>query len=53
MFVSGTLATGVTLSLIVVFGGIGVLVNVLIFYTVVQVMGEHRENEKRKLGDDG
>ena len=42
-----------TLSLIVVFGGIGVLANVLIFYTVAQVMAEHRDNEKRRQPDDG
>ena len=53
MFGSGTIALGVTLSLITVFGGIGVLANVLIFYTIAQVMAEHRDNEKRKTGDDG
>jgi hypothetical protein len=41
-------ALGFTLSLLAVFGGIGVLANVLIFYAVAQVMEERRENEERK-----
>jgi hypothetical protein len=53
MLVFDSLATGVTLSLIVVFGGIGVLANVLIFYTVVQVMAERRENQERKQRHGG
>ncbi len=53
MFVFDSLALGSTLSLIVVFGGIGVLVNVLIFYTVVQVMAERRDNEERKQRHGG
>jgi hypothetical protein len=46
-------ALGYTLSLIVVFGGIGVLANVLIFYTVAQVLAERRENRERKQHDGG
>jgi hypothetical protein len=52
MLILGSKALGVTLSLITVFGGIGVLVNVLIFYTVAQVMAERRENQKRQQRDD-
>jgi hypothetical protein len=53
MFLDGTIGLGVTLSLITVFGGIGVLVNVLIVYAVAQVMAEHRENGERKQRNDG
>jgi predicted lipid-binding transport protein (Tim44 family) len=53
MLVPGTLALGVTLSLLVVFGGIGALVNVLIFFTIAQVIGEKRDNEERKRRSSG
>jgi hypothetical protein len=54
MLFPGTIGLGVTLSLITVFGGIGVLANVLIFYTVAQVMAERRENqERREQREDG
>ena len=46
-------ATGYSLSLLVVFGGIGVLVNVLIVYTVVQVMAERRANQERQERNRG
>jgi hypothetical protein len=46
-------ALGVTLSLLTVFGGIGVLANVLIFYAVAQVMAEHRENRERQEREKG
>jgi heme/copper-type cytochrome/quinol oxidase subunit 2 len=35
-----------TFGLIVTFGGIGVVVNVLLIYIAVQVRGEHRQNEE-------
>jgi hypothetical protein len=35
-----------TFGLIVTFGGIGVIVNVIIVYIFVQVRGEHRQNEE-------
>jgi hypothetical protein len=53
MLVTDTIALGVDLSLIAVFGGIGVLANVLIFYAVVQVMAERRENQERKQRHGG
>ena len=34
-----------TVGLIITFGGIGVIVNVIIIYILVQVRGEHRQNE--------
>ena len=39
-------AFDVTLSLIIVFGGIGLLLNAIIVYAVVQALGERRENRK-------
>jgi hypothetical protein len=35
-----------TLGLLITFGGIGVIVNVIIVYIVIQIRGEHRQNEE-------
>jgi hypothetical protein len=35
-----------TFGLIVTFGGIGIVVNVIIVYIAIQVRGEHRRNEE-------
>ena len=35
-----------TFGLIVTFGGIGVVVTVLLIYIAIQVRGEHRQNEE-------
>jgi heme/copper-type cytochrome/quinol oxidase subunit 2 len=35
-----------TFGLLMTFGGIGIVVNVLIVYIVVQVRGEHQRNEE-------
>jgi hypothetical protein len=35
-----------TFGLIVTFGGIGLVVNVLLIYIAIQVRGEHRQNEE-------
>jgi hypothetical protein len=35
-----------TVGLIATFGGIGVIVNVIIVYILIQVRGEHRQNEE-------
>ena len=35
-----------TFGLIVTFGGIGVIVNVIIVYIAIQVRGEHQQNEE-------
>lgn len=43
-------ALGQTLALIATFGGIGVFVNLLIFYIVGQVLAERRENQERQRG---
>ncbi len=35
-----------TLGLIVTFGGIGVIVNVILMYVAVQIRGERRQNQE-------
>jgi hypothetical protein len=35
-----------TFGLIVTFGGIGVVVNVILVYIAIQVRGEHQQNEE-------
>jgi len=45
VFASST-ATGFTIGLIAVFGGIGLVVNALIVYIVALVLGERRENQE-------
>jgi hypothetical protein len=39
-------ATGFTIGLIAIFGGIGLVVNALIVYIVALVLGERRENQE-------
>jgi hypothetical protein len=39
-------ATLKTAGLIFTFGGIGVVVNLLIVYALIQVRGEHRQNKE-------
>ena len=43
-------AVGQTLALIATFGGIGVIVNLLIFYIIAQVLGERKENQEYHQG---
>ncbi len=47
-----------TFGLIVTFGGIGIIVNIIIIYILVQVRGERRQNEdylasRRPPGSNG
>ena len=42
-----------TLGLIATFGGIGVLVNVLVVYIMVQVRGERQQNEEYRARREG
>jgi energy-converting hydrogenase Eha subunit E len=42
-----TSSFGETLALLITFLGIGVIANLLIVYTVLQVMAERRENQER------
>jgi phage shock protein PspC (stress-responsive transcriptional regulator) len=41
-------ALGQTLALIATFGGIGVLVTLLVLYIVAQVLAEHKQNQERE-----
>lgn len=41
-------ALGQTLALLITFLGIGVIANVLIVYTVAQVLAERRQNQDRQ-----
>ena len=45
-------ASSKTIGLIVTFGGIGVIVNGLIVYISVQVLGERAENQERMRRQD-
>jgi hypothetical protein len=46
MTVFADYATSVTICLIIVFGGIGLLLNALIVYAVVQALGERKQNRE-------
>ena len=46
MVLASSTATGFTIGLIAIFGGIGLVVNALIVYIVALVMGERRENQE-------
>jgi hypothetical protein len=51
MLLTASAAVGEDVALLVGFVGIGVIVNVLIFYIVGQVLAERRQNqERRELG---
>jgi phage shock protein PspC (stress-responsive transcriptional regulator) len=43
-------ALGQTLALLATFGGIGVIVNVLIVYIIAQVLAERKQNQERREG---
>jgi hypothetical protein len=46
VLVSATDSLGQTLALLATFLGIGVLVNLLIFYVIGQVLAERKENQE-------
>ncbi len=48
IWVTGSEALGQTLALLATFIGIGILVNVVIFYIVALVVGERKQNRERK-----
>ena len=39
-------ATVKTIGLLATFGGIGIIVNVILVYIAVQIRGEHRQNKE-------
>ena len=45
MVLAASEAFKVTFGLIVTFGGIGVLVNIILVYVAVQIIGERRQNK--------
>jgi hypothetical protein len=49
MPVAASYAFAKTFGLIATFGGIGVIVNVIIVYIAVQVRGEHRANQEELM----
>jgi hypothetical protein len=53
MLVLGNQALGQTLALLATFIGIGILVNLLIFYIVAQVLAERRQNREANEGNGG
>ena len=46
MLLAGSAAFSKTFGLIVTFGGIGVIVNILLVYIAIQIRGERRQNEE-------
>ena len=50
MPISADAALGQTLALLATFGGIGVFVNLLIFYILAQVFGERKQNQEYHQG---
>jgi hypothetical protein len=41
---------GQTLALLATFVGIGIFVNVLVVYVIIQVFGEHKQNQDARQG---
>jgi hypothetical protein len=41
-----------TLGLLITFGGLGIVVNGVIVYIAVQILGERAENQRLLAGDD-
>jgi uncharacterized membrane protein len=50
VLVTASTAAQFTIGLLITFLGIGVIVNLLIAYAVVQVLGERRENDEHRNG---
>jgi hypothetical protein len=48
MVVLADYATDVTIGLIIVFGGIGLLLNALIVYAIIQALGERKQNREAR-----
>jgi len=46
MILGASEAFAKTFGLIVTFGGIGVIVNIIIVYIAIQIRGEHRQNRE-------
>jgi len=46
MVLAASEAFSKTVGLIATFGGIGVIVNIIVVYIAIQVRGEHRQNQE-------
>jgi hypothetical protein len=46
MLLASSKAFSTTFGLIVTFGGIGVIVNVILIYIAIQIRGERRQNQE-------
>jgi hypothetical protein len=46
MLLAASAAVSKDIGLIATFGGIGVIVNVIVVYIAIQVRGEHRQNQE-------
>ena len=46
MLLAASAAFSKTIGLIATFGGIGVVVNIIVVYIAIQVRGEHRQNQE-------
>jgi hypothetical protein len=46
MLIAASQAFSKTVGLLVTFGGIGVVVNIVVVYIAVQIRGERRQNEE-------
>jgi hypothetical protein len=46
VLVASSEAFSKTFGLVLTFGGIGLIVNIIIIYIAIQVRGEHRQNEE-------
>ena len=53
MLIPGDEALGQTLALIATFGGVGLVVNVLIVYIMAQVLAERRQNREYREFREG
>lgn len=53
MLIAADEALGQTLALIATFGGVGLVVNLLIVYIIVQVLAERRQNREYREFHEG
>jgi hypothetical protein len=53
MLIPGSEAFGQTVALLITFGGVGIVVNLLIVYIVAQVLAERRQNREYREFREG
>jgi phage shock protein PspC (stress-responsive transcriptional regulator) len=52
MLIPADQALGQTLALLATFGGVGVIVSLLVLYIIAQVFAEHKQNQEHEPGAD-